>query len=363
MAVDRWFIGGGAEHTPESARRLVYASTSGAEGVGGVNDLRVLPLAVPGQGVRVTVGSALIRSRYVGGETQTYMGTVYSQETVSTTPTGSGGKRSDLVVMRVEDPFAAGSPYPEPAAGDIPSAPYIHIRVISGVPANTKKLQDVASYRNDTAVTLARIDYPASTGTVTAGMITDLREVAQPRRSEVVYARPRISADDTTQQYLTGNVIVSGKVWYGEYFPGGAGSPNQFTVRIPEWATRMVIDASWMSIQYDTSKNPGGRYWIEYGDEYRAHTWPDGKQFEFSTQQFAFGTGRSTYNGDGGITNWLLMDEVGVPAKLRGKEVTFVYKAGLMGTGIGNRGVWMNATGGLGMRITFAERAIDSDLL
>lgn len=353
MAIDRWFIGGGAEHTPESARRLVYASTSGAEGVGGVNDLRVLPLAVPGQGVRVTVGSALMRSRYVGGETQTYMGTVYSQETVSTTPTGSGATRSDLVVMRVEDPFAAGSPYPEPAAGDIPSAPYVHIRVISGVPANTKKLQDVAAYRNDTAVTLARIDFPASTGTVTAGMITDLRSVAQPRRTEVVFARPRVSTDDGAQANLTATVANG-----GEYFPGGNGFANQFQVEVPEWATRMVIDASWMSVS--ATGTPHGRYWMEYGDEYRNHTWPNKQQFEFTTQHFGYNFANTT---DEKMETWQLMDEVGIPAKLRGKTVTFVFKAGNNGVFAAPHKTWMKSLGGLGCRITFAERAIDSDLL
>lgn len=354
MAIDRWFIGGGAEHTPESARRLVYASTSGAEGVGGVNDLRVLPLAVPGQGVRVTVGSALMRSRYVGGETQTYMGTVYSQETVSTTPTGSGSKRSDLVVMRVEDPFAAGSPYPEPATGDIPSAPYVHIRVISGVPANTKKLQDVAAYRNDTAVTLARIDYPVSTGTVTAGMITDLRSVAQPRRSEVVYARPRIAADGTAQAKLLAKTSTG-----GEYFPGGNGIANEFQVVVPEWATRMVIDATWISVS--AVGTPHGNYWIEYGDQYKAHTWPNKQQWEFATQQFGFNYANTT---DEKRESWPAIDEVGIPAKLRGKEMTVVFKAGLNSDPTKpNHRVWMDALGGLACRITFAERAIDSDLI
>lgn len=356
MAIDRWFIGGGAEHTPESARRLVYASTGGAEGVGGVNDLRVLPLAVPGQGVRVTIGSALIRSNYIGGETQTYMGTVYTQETVSTTPTGSAGKRSDLVVMRVEDPFAAGSSYSPPASGSIATAPYIHIRVISGVPSKTKRLQDVAAYRNDTAVTLARIDFPASTGTVTAGMITDLREVAQPRRTEVVYARPRIGADDDPRHNNLEATIAPGTK--GEYFPGGGESPNRFIVDVPEWATRMVIDARWMGIYYKGGADPRGSYWIEYGDEWK-DAWPNGGAYEYRTQWFGF---NSPLTADTRSAEWSLMDEVGIPAKLRGKTISFVFKAGLSyKPSVGS--VFMTAQSGLGCRITFAERALDSDLL
>lgn len=355
MAIDRWFIGGGAEHTPESARRLVYASTNGAEGVGGVNDLKVLPLTTPGQGVRVTIGSALIRSRYTVDSTETYMGTVYQQEIVATTPTGSQYKRSDLIVMRVEDPFAINSTTTPPADDEIALAPYIYIRVISGVPADTRKLQDVPGHANTTGLALARIDYPASTGTVTAGMIVDLRQVAQPRRSEVVYARPRIAEDDTiaAQQFLNG-LTING----GEYFPGGGGKPNEFTVRVPDWATRMVIDASWMSIQYEY--NPFGQFWVEYGDEYRAHTWPNKQQYEYATQQFSFNSPNTT---DVKTDQWRLMDEVPIPTKYQGKEITFVFKGG-RSKDLGARDkIWMNASGGLGMRITFAERAIDSDLL
>lgn len=346
MAIDRWFIGGGAEHSPESARRALYASTGGAEGVGGPNDLKVVPLETPGQGVRVQIGSALIKSNYVGGETQTYMGTVYQQEYVDTTPTGSAVGRSDMVIMRVEDPFAAGSPYTAPAEGDIPLAPYIYIRVISGVPNTAKRIQDVPGHANDTAVTLARIDFPASTGTVTSGMIKDMRELAQPRRSEVVFARPRITGDDTNQRYLSGTYANG-----GEIFPGGAGSPNEFVVEIPTWATHMIIDARWMVVQYSESKDPWGAYWIEFGDEYRNHTWPEKRQYEFATQHFDF---NSPYTQDTRSSDWLLMDTQTIPAKLRGKKVTFAFKAGLKNSP-GGTAVWMDATGGLGCRITFSE--------
>lgn len=346
MAVDRWFFGGGAEHTPESARRALYASTGGAEGVGGINDLQVVPLTTPGQGVRVLVGSALIKSRYVGGETQTYMGTVYTQETVSTTPTGSGQTRADLVVMRVEDPYAAGSTYPAPPEAERATAPYVYIRVISGVPANAKKLQDVPGYQNDSAVTLARINFPASTGTVTAGMITDLRDMAQPRRKEVVFARPRVSEDDGSQSWLTGRWTNG-----GEYFPGGGGYHNEFQVEVPEWANRMIVESDWMGVKYIANKDVWGRYWMEWGDEYRNHTWPNGQQYEFATQQFQFDSANSNNTSR---TNWRLMDNRYIAAKLRGKTSTFVFKAGLQ-NGTPTDGVQMDALSGLGCRITFLE--------
>lgn len=344
MAIDRWFIGGGAEHTQESVRRALYASTSGATGVGGVNDLRVRPLAVPGQGIRVAVGSALIKSNYVGGETQTYMGTVYTEEIVDVTPTGSGSGRADLVVMRVEDPFAAGSPYDPPLEDDIATAPYIYIRVISGVPANAKKLQDVPGYQNDTAITLARINLPASTGTVTAAMITDLRSVAQPQRLEVVYARPRVSEDDGAQSFL-GSSSEN-----GEYFPGGAGFVNAFNVDVPEWATRAVFSAKWMSINYAANRDPYGRFWIEYsgGGETRI------------TQHFRFNSPGVNNNSS---DNWLLDDEVFIPAAMRGRTINVRFKARYDHKPGGVNSVNMTALGGLSCHIVFAEQAIEEHML
>lgn len=332
---------------------MLYTATGGAEGVGGVNDLKVLPLSIPGQGVRVAVGTGLMLSQYVSAKNESYQGAVSTQRTVSTTP--ATAKRSDLIVMQVEDPWADNSPWPAPAAGTEETYDAFPIRVIQNVPAGTKRLQDIAGYSSRTAITLARIDFPANTGTVTASMIVDLRDVAIPRRTEVVFARPRVAADDTTQRFLT--ALTSNG---GEYFPGGGGAPNEFQVDIPKWATRMVIDARWMTVTY--KNNPFGSFWVEYGDEYRNHTWPNKQQWEFATQLFGFNAPNT--GADEKTDQWALMDEVPIPAKLRGKTVTFVFKAGVstaaMGTG---KWVWMNATGGLGMRITMAERAIDSDLL
>lgn len=355
MAIDRWFIGGGAEHSAESARRLVYASTSGAEGVAGTEDLRVEPLNPPGQGVRVLTGSGLIRSRYVGGEAQTYMGTVYKQETVSTNATSSTKSRTDMVIMNVEDPFAAGSKYNPPADRDIPTSQYVYIRVVSGVPAKARKIQDVPGYENATAITLARLNVPANTATITESMIEDVREVANPRRIEVVHARPRIAADNGAQTRL-GAKASDG----GEYFPGGGGFANTFSVDVPEWANRMIIDASWMAVSQPKGANQVGHYWMEFGDEYRDHTWPNKQQYEKSTQKFVFNS--VNMPKDGYVEQWQLMDNVTIPKKFQGKKITFAYKAGYTGTVPPSASrTFMDAYSGLGCRITFVEVASDWD--
>src|SRR5690606_29700444 len=124
-----WFVGGGAEHSPEVARLLAYAATGGAEGIVLPTDLRVAPLSAPGSGVRVLPGAAPVRTRASGGALQTYVARLPVANTVSISATGSGAGRSDLIVARIEDPYVAGTPYQEPE--NPASGPYVFTRVIS----------------------------------------------------------------------------------------------------------------------------------------------------------------------------------------------------------------------------------------
>lgn len=346
-----WALNGPIPTDVEDALRMLFTATGGAEGIGDTPDLRVLPLAPAGQGVRVTTGTALIRSRYGSATNQSYQGALTTERAITTTQTPSNKGRSDLIVMRVEDPYAANSSWPLPADPDTYDG--FPIRVIEGVPAGTTRLQDISTYRNHTAVTLARIDIPAGTATITAGMIKDLRMLALPQRSEVVFARPRVAGDDGAQMYLTATVADG-----GEYFPGGAGFANQFEVEIPESATRMVIDASWMSVSQIGT--PHGQFWMEFGTEWRDHTWPGKRQWEFCTQYFSFNAANTA---DEKVSAWSLMDEVPVPAKLRGKRVTFVFKAGNTSKFAAQHKTWMGGLGGLGCRITFAQVAQGADLI
>lgn len=366
MATSHWFIGGGAEHTAEMVRQETYASQGGAEGIVEPADLRVLPLNVPGAGVRVTIGSGFMKSGNAGAHNEMYMGSVVTQEIVNVPANTGTTTRRDLIVMRVHDPYWQGSPWPDPGAGIVDpteaeearaNAQYVFIERIGSVPAGTTRLQDIPAYANDTAITLARLDIPASTGTIINTMITSLREVSRPRRSEVVYARPRIGADDGPNMYLNAATATG-----GEYFPGGNGVPNQFYVDVPIWATRMVIDAAWMTVYGVQGKDPYGNQWMEFGTEYRAHGWPGGKDFEFSTQYFGFNYPSTS---DTKAVDWRVMDEVPVPAKLRGKRVSFVFKAGLRShiSPPTQQTVYMNSNGGLGCRITFAQTAIDTDMI
>jgi len=221
-----WFIGGGAEHSPEVARLLAYAATGGAEGVVGPADLKVSPLAVPGGGVRVAAGSALVLNHAAGGAAQTYAARNPTVDTVSIAPTGSAGGRTDLIVAQIEDPFLAGEPWDEPANPRV--GPYVFTRVIPNVPAGTTRLRDVAGYAGRSAIVLARVTLPASTGTVTAAMVTDLRKVAQPRQDRKVGI---LASSVNDRRWLNPTTPV--------LFPDRA-----LSVDVPEWATRVVVSAN-----------------------------------------------------------------------------------------------------------------------
>jgi hypothetical protein len=174
-----WFIGGGAQHSPEVARLLAYAATSGAEGIVSPGDLKVQALSVPGASVRVMPGAGLVLNRATGGTSQSYVARNPIEDVVAIAATGSGAGRSDLIVAQIEDPFMPGEPWQDPV--DPTVGPYVYTRVISNVPAGTTRLQDVPGYSGRSAITLARVDIPASTGTITGAMIKDLRKLAQPR--------------------------------------------------------------------------------------------------------------------------------------------------------------------------------------
>ena len=342
MALDPvpWAVGNGAENSVEGARRALYDSTGGARGVTGVHDMKVVALPVPGGAVRVLSGSCKSPNDYPGGGSQSYSGWEMSSTDVPVTATGSGGGRINWLLWRVDDPQYSGQPPADPTVGPYNRYVWVGSNPFTNPPAYPH-------------VPLVRLNQPANTQTITNDMLTDVRQVANPWKDELVFGRPRVLGDSSAGVNLTVRHANG-----GEYFPGGDGSPNQFTIDMDPRCTRMMIDADWMGVKYQGGRNVYGNYWVEFGDEYRDRTWPNNRQWEFATQIFAF---NGVQGSDDQRINWRLMDEVYVPPKLRGKRVTLAFKASLSAGS--DTGVSMDHLGGLGMRLTFAERAVDSDRL
>lgn len=220
-----WFVGGGALHSPEVARTLAYAATNGKQGVVSPTDLKVTATAIPGGTVQVAVGAAVILNRNPTGANQSYIARMNTADTVAVAATSSSGGRSDLIVIQIEDPYVSGEPWQDPA--DPTVGPYVFTRVISNVPAGTTDLSKVSGYSGRSAVALARIDIPASTGTITNAMITDLRRIANPRSERQIIS--------TTPTDYT--ATLDKNVWRA--FPNKALTG----IYVPEWATHAVIRA------------------------------------------------------------------------------------------------------------------------
>lgn len=215
-----WFVGGGAEHSPDVARMVANAATSNAAGVLGNLDFRVTPLPVPGTKVRIAAGAAVIPNGYLAAPDygkQSYIARAADvTDDTDVTATGSGAGRSDLVVVRIDDPQFGGQAPVDPVVG-----PYVRFEIIENVTPGTTALPVDLGYP---AVVLARIDLPPSTGTVTSGHITDLRKVANPKRIRDLY---------NTQPTSPSN-ITSGA--YAAWTP----QANRNIV-VPSWATQVKI--------------------------------------------------------------------------------------------------------------------------
>ncbi len=216
-----WFVGGGAEHSPELARAMLNSATGGTEGVGSLTDLKVRAASTPSATVVVGTGVGMMLNRYAGGnDRQSYMGFNQSDtNTVISATSGTG--RSDLIVARVIDPQ-----YGDAAPPSVPNGPYVGTAIIPNVPSTTTTFSQLGL--NYPAIEIARIDIPPNTGTITNAMIVDLRKLAQPRTMRQLY---------TLQFVLTYKLTASGgayQTWIGNPVGYSSGIP------IPSWATRVV---------------------------------------------------------------------------------------------------------------------------
>lgn len=214
-----WFVGGGAEHSPDVSRLLAYAATGGTAGIIAPTDLLPTTTPAPTGNVRLMPGACVIPNTYAGVSQQSYMARASSVTDVPVPATGSAGGRHDLLVIRVDDPQFGGTVPTDRTVG-----PYVRAELISNVPAGTVALP---SYVTFPALVIARIDLPANTATVTSNLITDLRHVAQPRRERSLLTKQPVGNQSLN---TSGDTVFTP-------FPSEASR----TIDIPSWATQAVI--------------------------------------------------------------------------------------------------------------------------
>jgi len=224
----------GATHSAQQFRMLVRDLANGAEGITQGDDLKVTERGTPGGGVVVGDGSAVVRGRattFQGSYAACNIGAV----DVPIAATG-GSARSDMVILRIEDPEYEGTLDPE-------TDEVAYFDVISNVSSSATAIPD-----SRTAIPLARIDIPSSTSTITNAMITDLRQVANPRRRRSVF----------TQSPSSLSTGIGSSTSYS-YFSTAAG----VNVAVPDWATKVIIKIDVSPIRYDL-----GNFWGRVGATY-----------------------------------------------------------------------------------------------
>ena len=336
MALDPvpWFVGKGAKHSAAAARNLAWNATGGKTGIATPTSLQIRPLNTPGGAVQIMPGGGVIESTYGGALQQSYTARNASATTVNIPPNNTNSTVTRHITLEINDPTYAG-----PEAADKETGPYNFFRVSTSRQNIHPELY------------LGSVVQPPQTSVIQGSMIRDGRQLANPRRETYVLARPRVVADKGPQSWLNAK-LSSG----GEYFPGGGGFANTADVVFPEWANSMILEADWMSVRYSAGQNVNGRYWVEWGTQYKDHTWPNKQQWEYGSQQFQFD---SISQGGHSRTNWRLMDTKPVPAKFRGRNVTFAFKAAYNNTGSDTDGVMIDEFGGLGLKVTFLEQVAD----
>lgn len=233
-----WMIGGGVRHSVNVARLLSFAAFNGEEGIIGPKDLEVRERSTPGAGVRVYPGACSVLNRGAGIMYESYAGRLMSQDLVDVAGTG-GSSRADLIVVRVENPFQSGEPWPTPdAATDPNTVQYIKSAVISGVAADAATVTGLGL--GYSAIPLARINLPANTSTVRQAHITDLRRLTTVRRSETFNI-----VSPTATRTLTAATYTN--------WP----SDMNLSVEIPAWATHMQARAMIYGVAFGTTGTSG----------------------------------------------------------------------------------------------------------
>ncbi|WP_039636740.1 hypothetical protein [Streptomyces sp. 769] len=201
----------GGNHPARAMRLMIRDLARGRQGITEAGDLKARPLETPGPAVRVGDGSALIHGArpWQGAYTQTNIG----DATVHVPPTGPFA-RTDLLVLRVEDPEFEGAR--DPRKEEIG---YFHL--IQGVEADTAFVPE-----GMTGIPLARITLPRNTAAITADMITDLRQVANPRTERTL----RVLHPTDTEKVPTPH--GSWAAWPKE---------AAWDVDVPAWATKAAL--------------------------------------------------------------------------------------------------------------------------
>lgn len=290
-----WFIGGGAQHSPEVARLLAHVASAGREGPIGPGDCQVRPTAVPSGSVRVMPGALVIPNRAPASGQQSYLARVSGDTQVALTATTSAGPRTDLVYVQVSDPQYPGVAAPP----SVPEGPYVAVKVLEGVDPATVALSQVLP--NVTGIALARVTRPASTGVVQAEHVTLLLSLAAPRMMPLtrVWNQP----DGNASQGMAAAAFTD---WL-----------TSWQVQIPAWAVYAQVQTIIGGMVLTETGSTGG----DWSGEIRTVL------ADVATEATELNTSVPAGNGKRDALSTVVAGTLTLPAAVRGTTVTLKTQA------------------------------------
>lgn len=234
-----WALDGA--RTPAALARLATRAAAKESGIINPGDMKVLPLAVPGDGVRISVGGAVLENRYISNSGQSYVVEATTEEILDSSDNFSsilaqGSTKHHLICVSIGDGNYSTSGHPWLTDGNKPVTDpdkldyqYVRAWVIKDVPLGTERVEDLPVPPTYPVYALARIEVPNGSSSITSGMIKDLRTVVNARQKNVQW-NVAIASDDL----LTVPVDMQYETW-----------PDNSVkdVYIPKWATKVYVTA------------------------------------------------------------------------------------------------------------------------
>ena len=303
-------------------RMVAYNLSGGANGVATPDDLKVEALPTPGAAVTVAPGGALLRTRFTGASAQqTYAVMNDAALTVNVPATDSNGPRTDYLILKISDPDYDGQTPADPL-----TATYCSLERVGSLAGLAFPY-----------VPLAKITLPASTSTVGAGHITDLREVANPRTKTEWRVLAIPSGEQETLTDTSGYPD-------GDTFPQAA-TDNWGPIDIPEWATRAKISMTWAGVILPAG-SVTGHVWVQVGMTAN----PD----KVSTRATAFDSPGAT---NASRATLIAADEIDIPDSMRGTGQRFYPFATLNSVSSDSARPRLSMSSAMLLQVEFAEAA------
>jgi hypothetical protein len=342
-----WALDGA--RTPASVARLGARAAVKQSGIINPGDMKVLQLSTPGDGVRISSGGAVLENRYEADVNQAYVVEATSEEILGADDNfssilGQGSAQSHLICVTIGDPnySVAGHPWlTTTMQNDLEADPnlaldfqYVRAWVIKNVPAGTVRVEDLASPPLYPCYALARIDVPAGSGSITSGMIVDLREVVNPRTKTVQFNVPAADADALS---------VSTAYTY-ETWPDASSN----SVYVPKWATKVYTQAFIQSFVQGTDANIDAPMRVAMRKSDNTFVAAAAQSVYYSA------TGFNQYGNDKLVN---MMGPISIPAAQRGTTCKFSTEATVANTSMNAKLATTTRTT-VGITLRFVEEAV-----